>query len=113
MCYIGLIRSIKGNHGEIKQESYYFKQLSKTIIEYANHPESKFDGDIGILERKHVHAYSVVYIGKEANNIDEQALDVKKAQEFDNKQEIMSKILNMAQSRAEALGVFRSRFSGD
>ncbi|WP_292470746.1 hypothetical protein [Methanolobus sp.] len=66
-----MIRSIKGNHGEIKQESYYFKQLSKTIIEYANHPESKFDGDIGILERKHVHAYSVVYIGKEANNIDE------------------------------------------
>ncbi|WP_319507616.1 hypothetical protein [uncultured Methanolobus sp.] len=37
-----------------------------------------------------------VYIGKEANNIDEQALDVKKAQEFINKQEIMESILQMS-----------------
>lgn len=36
--------------GEIKQGSQYFKQLSRTIIEYANHLESKFDGDIGTLE---------------------------------------------------------------
>ncbi|WP_292467376.1 hypothetical protein [Methanolobus sp.] len=49
---------------------------------------------------------------KEANNIDEQALDVKKAQEFINKQEIMSNILQMSQSEAEALGVSRSRFQG-
>ncbi len=34
--------------GEIKKGSHYFKQLSRTIVEYANHPESKFDGDIGI-----------------------------------------------------------------
>nr|WP_321498352.1 hypothetical protein [uncultured Methanolobus sp.] len=98
--------------GEIKQGSYYFKQLSRTIIEYANHPEAKFDGDIGILERKHIHADSIIYIGKEANNIDEQALDVKKAQEFINKQEIMNNILQMSQSEAEALGVSRSRFQG-
>ncbi len=42
--------------GEMKQGSQYFKQLSRTIIEYANHPESKFDGDIGIFEWKHVLA---------------------------------------------------------
>jgi DNA polymerase elongation subunit (family B) len=98
--------------GEINQGSHYFKQLSRTIVEYANHLESKFDGETGILERKHVEADSVVYIGKEANNIDEQALDVKKAQEFVNKQEIMENILNMSQSEAEALGVSRSRFQG-
>ncbi len=90
----------------------YFKQLSRTIIEYASHLESKFDGDIGILERKHVLADSAVYIGKEANNIDEQAIDVKKTQEFINKQEIMDNILSMSQSEAEALGVSRSRFQG-
>jgi hypothetical protein len=33
----------------------------------------------GILGREHVYADGVIYIGKEANNIDEQALDVKKA----------------------------------
>lgn len=71
--------------GEIKQGSQYFKQLSITIIEYANHLESKFDGDIGTLERKHVLADSIICIGKKANNINEQA---------------------------EALGVSRSTFQG-
>jgi hypothetical protein len=91
--------------GEIKQGSHYFKQLSRTIIEYANHPEAKFDGETGILERKHIKADSVIYIGKEANNIDEQALDVKKAQEFINKQEIMQKALNLSVPEAEELGI--------
>ncbi|AFV22388.1 DNA-directed DNA polymerase B [Methanolobus psychrophilus R15] len=98
--------------GEIKHGSHHFKQLSRTIIEYANHSESKFYGDIGVLERKHVKADSVILIGKEANNIDEQALDVKKAQEFINKQEIMKRILNMSQTEAEAQGISRSRFQG-
>ena len=71
--------------GEIKQGPQYFKQLSITIIEYANHLESKFDGDNGTLERKHVLADSVICIGKKANNINEQA---------------------------EALGVSRSTFQG-
>ena len=47
-----------------------------------------FHDDVGVLERKHVPADSVIYIGKEINNIDEQALEVKKAQEFVNKQGI-------------------------
>jgi len=98
--------------GEIKQGSHYFKPLSKTIMQYVDHPESKFDGDIGILERKHVHADAVIYIGKEANNIDEQALDVKKAQKFVNKEEIMQMILAIPQKEAEARGVSRSVFQG-
>ncbi|WMW22414.1 hypothetical protein RE476_00940 [Methanolobus mangrovi] len=91
--------------GNLKNGSHYFKQLSRTIIEYANHLESKFHGEIGILERKPVKADSVIYIGKEANNIDEQALDVRKAQEFINKQEIMDNILNISVSKAKSLGV--------
>jgi len=96
--------------GDIKQGSRYFKQLSQTIIEYANHPESKFHGDIGILERKHVVADSVVHIGKEANSIDEQALGIKKAQEFINEKKIMKRILKITQKEAEAKGVGRSTF---
>ena len=69
-------------------------------------------GGIGGLERKHVHANGVVCIGKEANNIDEQALDVKKAQEFVDVEEIMGKILEMLQKEAERLGVARSTFQG-
>jgi len=32
--------------GEIKQGSHYFKPLSKTIMQYVGHPESKFYGEI-------------------------------------------------------------------
>ena len=91
--------------GEIKEGTHYFKPLSKTIMQYVGHPESKFDGDIGILERKHVHADGVIYIGKEANNIDEQALDVKKAQEFVDEDRIKEKILALTPEEARELGI--------
>ena len=54
----------------------------------------------------------MVYIGKEANNIDEQVLDVKKAQEFVDVEEIKRKILCISQKQAEELGVSRSTFQG-
>ncbi|ABE53037.1 hypothetical protein [Methanococcoides burtonii] len=54
----------------------------------------------------------MVYIGKEANNIDEQELDLKKAQEFINKLDIMENILNISQKQAGALGISKSRFQG-
>ncbi|OPY24867.1 MAG: hypothetical protein A4E23_00199 [Methanomethylovorans sp. PtaU1.Bin073] len=98
--------------GEIKEGTHYFKPLIKTIMQYVDHPESKFDGEIGILERKHVHADGIIYIGKEANNIDEQALDVDKVQVFVNKDEIMQMILGIPQKEAEARGVSRSVFQG-
>ena len=91
--------------GEIKEGSHYFKPLSKIIIQYVDHPESKFDGDIGILERKHVHADGIIYIGKEANNIDEQALDVKKVQEFIDEDRIKEKILALTPEEARELGI--------
>jgi len=91
--------------GEVKEGSHYFKPLSRTIRQYVEHPEHKFDGDLGVIERKYVHADGVVYIGKEANNIDEQELDVKKAQEFINKEKIMQRILALSVSEAKELGV--------
>lgn len=38
---------------------------------YLDHPESKFDGNSGILERKHVIVSKVMHIGKESNNLEE------------------------------------------
>ncbi len=96
--------------GEIKQGSHYFRSLSLTILDYANHPEHKFVGDVGLLERRHIVADDVAHIGKEANNIDEQALEVRKAQRFLDKVEIMKKILSMSQKIAEECGVDRKTF---
>ena len=91
--------------GEVKEGSNYFKPLSRTILHYVDHPENKFDGDIGGLERKHVLVEGVVYIGKEANNIDEQALKVREAQVFINELEIKRKILSLTPEEARGLGI--------
>ena len=39
--------------GEVKEGSKYFKPLSRTILEYVDHPEYKFDGDVGVLDRSY------------------------------------------------------------
>ncbi|WP_198003712.1 hypothetical protein [Methanococcoides burtonii] len=51
-------------------------------MQYVDHLESKFNCEVGVLEREHVHADGVVCIGKEANNIDEQELVVQQSQVF-------------------------------
>ena len=91
--------------GETKQGLHYFKPLSRTIRQYAEHPEHKFEGDVGILERKHVHAKDTIEIGKEANSIDEQSLGIKRAQEFRNKEKTMQRILDITVSEAKELGI--------
>ena len=70
-----------------------------------DNPENKFDGDIGVLMRKQVHVDGVFYIGKEANNIDEQALKVKEAQVFINEEEIKRKILDLTPKEAREMGI--------
>ena len=74
----------------------YFKRLGKTILQYLDHPEHKFDEDIGFLERKQIIADGVLHIGKEANSVDEQTLDVKRSQVFVNEQEVREEIMNMS-----------------
>jgi hypothetical protein len=49
----------------------YWQSLWDVFRQYLNHPESKFDGNIGVLKRKHVTVSDVTYIGKESNNLDE------------------------------------------
>ena len=60
------------------------------------------------MARKHVQADSVVYIGKEATNIDDQALDVKKAQEFINEKSVYDFILNLTPDKAREIGIKHS-----
>ncbi len=91
--------------GEVKQGSHYFKSLSRTIMEYIDHPESKYEGDVGSLKRRDILADEIIHIGNEANNIDEQPLKTIEAQVFWNKQSICQKVLLISQSDAEIIGV--------
>ena len=49
----------------------YWKSFWDTFEEYLRHPESKFDGDVGVLERKHVIVSEVRHIGKESDVLNE------------------------------------------
>ncbi|WP_440955603.1 hypothetical protein ACSAZK_01130 [Methanosarcina sp. Mfa9] len=62
--------------------------MSRTILQYVEHLENKFDGDIRFLEKKQIQADGLVYIGKVANNIEDQPLDVTTSQVFINEEEI-------------------------
>jgi hypothetical protein len=99
---------IDSETGEIKSGSHYFKPLSRTIMDYIDHPESKYEGDIGLLKRRDILADEIIHIGKEANNIDEQPLKITNAQVFRDKQSICQKILLIRQCDAEKIGVKRS-----
>jgi len=99
---------IDSETGEIKSGSHYFKPLSRTIMAYIDHPESKYEGDVGLLKRRDILADEIIYIGKEANNIDEQPLRISDAQVFRDKHSICQKILLIHQCDAEKIGVRRS-----
>ncbi|PIN83996.1 MAG: hypothetical protein COV65_02115 [Nitrosopumilales archaeon CG11_big_fil_rev_8_21_14_0_20_33_24] len=48
----------------------YWKTLTDEILEYMRNPESKLDGNEGILYRKNITVSQVTHIGKESNNLD-------------------------------------------
>jgi hypothetical protein len=58
------------NSGEVYNGIEYWKQLSQVFFDYIEHKESKFKGDTGVLERKHIFIDNIVYIGKESNNLE-------------------------------------------
>ncbi|MHC1754516.1 MAG: DNA polymerase [Methanosarcina sp.] len=91
--------------GEVKKGTQYFKPLSRTILQYVDHMENKFDGEIGVLKRRNIQVDGLVYIGKEANNIEDQPLDVSEAQVFINEKEIKQKILALTPEDARNIGI--------
>ncbi len=58
------------NTGKSLLGQEYWKKFVGVFWDYLNHLESKFDGDVGVLTRKHVKVYSVIHVGKESNNLD-------------------------------------------
>jgi len=74
-------------------------------LQYAEHPEHKFEGDTGLLERRHVYADSILYIGKEANNIDEEELELRRVQIFIDEESIKQKILELTPEAARKVGI--------
>lgn len=58
------------NGGQLKGLQYW-RPFNDVLRQYISHPESKFDGDVGVLARKHVAIKSAIHIGKESNNLEQ------------------------------------------
>jgi len=93
--------------GKILKGVEYWKNLADTILEYVNHPESKFvNGDkSGVMERRHITNGEIVYIGKETKNIEEQSLNIEKPLEYIDEKRLKKKISNMTPKQARELGI--------
>lgn len=62
---------IDSGTGKVLKGEQYWKSMDSMFFNYSNHKESKFDGDRGILRRKHLSIDSWILIGKESNNLEE------------------------------------------
>ena len=96
--------------GTIKQGARLLQAPDRTILQYVDHPEHKYKGNVGLLTRRKINVDGILIIGKEANKIEDQPLFVTDAQIFKDKQEIARKILALRQCDAEKAGVDRKTF---
>ena len=91
---------------KILKGTEYWKPLSDTLWEYVNHKESKMDGNIGVLERKHVNVDGIIHIGKETNNIENTGiLEAPKYEIYQNNEELKKKIMGLTPKDARAMGL--------
>lgn len=94
---------------------YYWKPLSELINDYINHQEAKSEGDIGLLQRKHIQIdeASIRYIGKESNELDEAQIigvDGNNYTEYRSMEAYILKLLNLTLEEANKLGLSKSAF---
>lgn len=65
---------IDAKTGKLYEENtqLYWKKLDKTVEDYIDHPESKFDNGnhCGTMLRRHLTVQAVTYIGKESNELE-------------------------------------------
>ena len=92
--------------GEILQGIKYWKRLSDVLVSYIDHKESKMEGDIGILERRHLHVDGFVYIGKEARNLERAGIiDDVRYEIYTSDEDISERIRSMGLEEAKKLGI--------
>lgn len=99
--------------GEWMEGIQYWKSMDDLFWDYYIHPESKFDGSTGVLDRKHILVDEIIHIGKESYKLEESnVLGVRKEgyDYFDNGNMILSKdqkkiIFGMSYQDAERCGI--------
>ena len=85
----------------------YWKPLTTVLKDYTSHPESKSEGDIGILRRRHITIgnSSIEHIGKESNALEESQIFGVKDGNYTQYQNVKKVILNLNVKSAKAIGI--------
>ncbi|WP_340818278.1 hypothetical protein [Methanolobus sp. WCC4] len=93
------------NTGNELQGREYWKPLSDVFLDYIDHPEAKFEGDIGVLQRRHLTPTGCVYIGKEANKVEMQELESNTIETYHDIEKIREYVLNLTPAEARKIGI--------
>lgn len=93
------------NTGETLLGRGYWKPLSDVFLDYIDHPEAKFEGDVGILQRRHLTPTGCVYIGKEANKVEMQELEGNEVEIYHDIEKIREFVLGFTPAKAREIGI--------
>ncbi len=98
--------------GKVRQGIQHWKSFVDTLFDYLDHPESKFENgtESGIMQRRQMNGGEIRFIGKEANNIEEQTLEVTRPNEYTQDKLLRAKILKMSYKEAREKGVPKQTF---
>ncbi len=100
------------NTGKIHSGEEFWKELKQIFWDYLNHPESKFNGNYGVLQRKSIKVDKVVVIGKESNSLEESeilGLDDDSYQIFEDLNLNLKKILKIKLKDALSVGISKNQ----
>ena len=94
----------------VDNTQFYWKPFSEFILDYMNHNDGKYDGNIGELKRKQIDIGEIEHIGKESNNLEESEVIGVSDNDYviyDNKteQKISDVIKNMTTKDARRIGL--------
>jgi hypothetical protein len=83
----------------------YWNPLSDVFLDYIDHPEAKFEGDVGVLKRRHLKPNGCEYIGKEANKIVMQEFESNRVEMYPDIEKIRKFVLDLTPAKAREIGI--------
>jgi len=98
------------------ESQYYWKDMGSVLDDYIEHKESKLEGDVGVLRRRHlrINQGSIRYIGKESNELEESevvGVSKKDTVEYVNHQKKIRKMIEgVTLEKALDLGISRRAY---
>ncbi|WMW25041.1 hypothetical protein RE474_13315 [Methanolobus sediminis] len=93
------------NTGDEFQGRKYWKPLSDMFLDYIDHPEAKFKGNVGVLQRRYLKPKGCVYIGKEANKVEIEELEGNKIETYLNIKEFHEWVLPLEPKDVLPMGI--------